>query len=119
MQQENERLKKHLAEFISREIPLTVGMARALNVCRICGREMSAPFMLNYGDEFSHSACLEKSVPEQHSEAKAKPENDATKCLALAKGLVLVDLEVIHHELGQMIAGRQHGRSTRSDGRLR
>lgn len=40
---------------------LTVEEAQRLRVCRICRKPMSAPFLLNFGKEFAHEACLESN----------------------------------------------------------
>lgn len=42
---------------------MTVVEAREKNICRICGGPSTAPFMLEYGDEFAHQDCLEGKTP--------------------------------------------------------
>lgn len=41
---------------------LSVHEAQLLSVCRICrGEKISAPFVLNYGEEYAHQDCLDLS----------------------------------------------------------
>ena len=37
---------------------IDVETARLLDVCRICKQPSSAPFKLNYGEEYAHTKCL-------------------------------------------------------------
>jgi hypothetical protein len=38
--------------------PLSVEEARMCNVCRVCRCPYSAPFTMNYGEEFAHTKCI-------------------------------------------------------------
>lgn len=39
---------------------LSLDDCRLLDVCRVCYLPAIAPLTLNYGDEYAHTACLEK-----------------------------------------------------------
>lgn len=38
---------------------LSVREAQLCDACRICRRPCSAPFVLNFGEEYAHQACLD------------------------------------------------------------
>lgn len=52
-------LQKFALTLIPSDYELTVEQARFLDVCRICHKPQTAPFILNYGKEFAHESCLE------------------------------------------------------------
>lgn len=41
---------------------LTLEEAQRTNCCRICGKSVHAPFILNYGAEFAHEKCLRGEI---------------------------------------------------------
>lgn len=42
--------------------PISLREARLLDVCRICLKPRGIPFLLNYGDEYAHTACVDALV---------------------------------------------------------
>jgi len=51
------------------DLKLSLKEAKAKDNCRVCDEPSSAPFALNFGDEYSHERCLVVSyVPERHDE---------------------------------------------------
>lgn len=60
MRAEFRKVQQLALDILNGKSELALNDYKTLGVCRICRKPYSAPFVLNYGDEYAHSGCLQR-----------------------------------------------------------